>query len=61
MTQAQIGFLRGLLYAILFTMISYVSVHIGTSGFATPAVASVVTALLGSVEHFLNDPNAPAN
>ena len=61
MTQAQIGFLRGLGYAVVYTVVTYVSIHLGESGFFSAGTSAVITGMLGSFEHFLNDPAAPAS
>jgi tetrahydromethanopterin S-methyltransferase subunit F len=53
------GFLRGIGYAVVFAILDYVSTHIAGSGLVSTGIAGIITGVVGSLEHFLNDPNAP--
>jgi hypothetical protein len=59
MTPAQIGFFRGLGYVVLFGIVNYVSLHLGESGFLSAGTSTVITGILGALEHFLTDPSVP--
>jgi hypothetical protein len=60
MSQSLIGFLRGIAYVVIFAVLDYISTHLAGSGLVSGGVATLVTGLIASLEHFLNDPNIPA-
>jgi hypothetical protein len=59
MSQSAIGFLRGIAYVVVFAILDYVSTHLVGSGLVSNGVAGIITGLIASFEHFLNDPTAP--
>jgi hypothetical protein len=60
MSQSAIGFLRGIGYVVVFAVLDYVSTHLVGSGLVSNGVAGLITGAIASLEHFLNDPAAPA-
>jgi hypothetical protein len=51
MTNAQIGFVRGLGYAVLAAVCSFIVGNLGGSGIVDPAVSAVIVAIAAAVEH----------
>jgi hypothetical protein len=54
MTPAQLGFVRGLAYAIGATVCAYVVANLGGAGILPPAISAIVVAVAGSIEHYVN-------
>ena len=59
MSQSLIGFLRGLAYVVVFAILDYVTTHIAGSGLVSNSVAGLITGVIASFEHSLNDPTLP--
>jgi hypothetical protein len=60
MSQSLIGFLRGIIYVVVFAALDYVSTHIAGSGLVSGGLATLITGVIASFEHFLNDPSHQA-
>jgi hypothetical protein len=51
MTNAQLGFIRGLGYAVLAAVCAYVVSNLGASGILPSAVSALFVAIAAAVEH----------
>lgn len=58
MTDKTKGFLRGLLYAVVATVLTYIGAHIGESGLVSTTLAAIITGIVGLIEHSINAPIA---
>ena len=51
MSNAQLGFVRGLGYSLLAAVCAYVVSNLGASGILPTAVSALIVAVAGAVEH----------
>lgn len=50
-----VGFLRGLLYPLAMLLLDYVIQNLGGSGLVSGGTATIIVALLGMVEHAIQN------
>lgn len=57
MNQALVGFIRGLVYAILGTIAAFIVKNLGASGIFSASTSAIVVAIIGVIDHaFLPTP-----
>ena len=59
MNQNLLGLLRGVGYAAAYGILHYVIANLGASGVLDAGTSAIIVGILGLVDHYLNDPNAP--
>lgn len=52
-----IGFLRGLGYAVLGTISTYLVSNLGTSGIFSTTTAGIIVGLVGIIDHLISNQN----